>query len=123
MQLGPRRWNMYLKGRCQYMYSQSTQSTLHRRHRLILVTYYHRFVILNPLTGADFLQLEHTALTGTVGLKPRAQTTTLHTMSWFRLESATVVSDIAQSNVVSCKEGVPTILTHCGVLMSIVTTK
>ena len=88
MQLGPHHWNICLRDR--YQYRQSTQSALHRRHRLILVTSYHRFVILNPLTGADFLQLEHTALTGTVGLKP--QTTTLH--KWFRLESATVVSDI-----------------------------
>ena len=118
VQLGPLHWSMCLKGQCQY--SQSTQSTL-LRHRLILVTSYRRSVILTHLTGADFLQLEHTALTGTVALKP--QTTTLH--KWFRLESATVVSDIARSNdiVLSCKEGVPTILTHCGVLMSIVRTK
>ena len=117
MQLGPPHWNVCLKGRCQY--SQSTQSTLHRRHRLILVTSYHRSVILTHLAGVVFLQLEPTALTGIVELK--LQTTTLHTC--FCLDSATVVSDIAQSNVLSCKEVVLTILTHFGVLMSIVKTK
>ena len=116
MQLGLHQWNMCLRDR---QYSQWTPSTLHRRHRMTLVTSYHRFVILNSLTGADSLQLEHTALTRTVRLKPH--TTTLH--KWFRLEFVTVVSDIARNNVLSCKEGVPTILTHCGVLMSIVITK
>ena len=118
MQLGLHQWNMCLRDR---QYSQWTPSTLHRRHRMTLVTSYHRFVILNSLTGSDFLQLEHTALTltvHTVRLKPH--TMTLHK---FRLEFVTVVSDIARNNVLSCKEGVPTILTHCGVLMSIVITK
>ena len=86
MQLGPPHWNMCLKGRCQYI--QSTQSTL--RHRLILVTSYHRSMILTNLTETDILQPEHTALPGTVKLKPH--TTTLYTC--FRLESATFVSDI-----------------------------
>ena len=74
-----------LKGRCQY--SQSTQSTL-LQHRLIPVTAYRRSVILAHLTGADVLQLGHTAVTVTVGLKPH--TTPLNTC--FRLESATFVS-------------------------------
>ena len=53
---------------------------LHRRHRMTLamVTSYHRFVILNSLTGAGFLQLEHTAPTRTVRLKPHTTTPTLH---------------------------------------------
>ena len=116
MQLGLHQWNICLRDR---QYSHWTQSTLHRRHHMTLVTSYHRFVILNSLTGADFLQPEHTALTCTVRLKPH--TTTMHT--WFRLGFVIVVSDVGRSNVLSCKEGVPTILTHCGVLTSIVTTK
>ena len=106
VQLGPPHWSMCLKGRCQHSQWGTTmaKSTL-LQHRLILVTSYRRSVILTHLTGADFLQLEHTALTGTVGLKPH--TTPLHTC--FRLESATFVSDTAQSNVLSCKELVPTI--------------
>ena len=100
------------------------KSTLLQR-RLILVTSYRRSVILTHLTGADFLQPGHTAVTGTVGLKPHTiggvETTTLN--KCFRVESATFVSDTAQSNVLSCKELVSTILTQWGVITRIVTTK
>ena len=84
--------------------------------RLILGTLYRLSVILTHPTGADFLQLGHTALTRAVGLKP--QTITLITC--FRVESATVVSDSAQSNVLSWMELALVVLTLSGVLMRIV---
>ena len=71
MQLGLHRWSICLRDR--YQDRQSTQS--HCCHRMTLVTSYHRFVILNSLTGADFLQLEHAALTRTVRLKVSLETT------------------------------------------------
>ena len=120
VQLGPPHWSMRLKGWCQHSQwgTTITQSTL-LQHRLILVTSYRRSVILTHPTGVGFLQPGHTAVTGTVWLKPH--TITLNTC--FRVESATVVSDTAQCNVLSCKELVPTILTQCGVITRIVTTK
>ena len=115
VQLGPTHWSMRLKGRCQHnqwgtAMTKSTRALL--QHLLILVTSYRRSVILNHLTGAGFLQPGHTAVTGTMGLKPH--TITLNTC--FRVESATVVTDTAQSNVLSCKVGAPTILTQCGII-------
>ena len=85
--------------------------------RLILVTLYRLSVILTHPTGADFLQLGYSALTRAVGLKP--QTITLITC--FRVESATVVSDSAQSNVHSSVELAMVVLTLSGVHMRIVT--
>ena len=119
VQLGPPHWSMCLKGRCQHSQwgTTMTKSTL-LQHRLILVTSYRRSVILTHPTGADFLQPGHTAVTGTVGWKP--QTITLNTC--FRVESATVVSDTVQSNVLSWMEVAPTMLTLSGVLMKIVPT-
>ena len=95
MQLVLHHWNKFLRD--WYQYSKSTQSTLYRRHRMSLATSHHRVIdrdLLNSLTGADFLQLGHTALTRTVRLKPHMMT--LH--KWFRLEFVTVVSDIARSS-------------------------
>ena len=117
VQLGPPHWSMCLKGRCQHSQWGTTmaESTLLQYH-LILVTSYRRSVILTHLTGADFLQPGHTAVTGTVGLKP--QTITLITC--FRMEPATVASDSAQSNVHSCVELAMVVLTLSGVLMRIV---
>ena len=92
MQLVLHHWNKCLRDWCQY-----SQSTLHRRHRMSLVTSHHRVTDpLDPLTGADFPQLGHTALTRTVSLKPHNYYDTLYT--WSRLEVVTVVSDIARSN-------------------------
>ena len=117
VQLDPPHWSMCLKGRCQHSQwgTTMTKSTL-LQHRLILVTSYRRSVILTHLTEADFLQPGHTAVTGTLGLKPH----TITPNTCFRVESATVVLDTAQSNVLSCKELAPAILTQCGVITGIV---
>ena len=119
VQLGPIHRSMCLKGRSHHNRWGTTmaKSTL-LQCRLILVTSYRRSVILTHPTGADFLQRGHTALTGTVGLKP--QKITLNTC--FRVESATVVSDTVQSNVLSWMEVAPTMLALSGVLMGIVPT-
>ena len=96
VQLGPTRRSMCRKGPCHHNQWGTTmaKSTL-LQCRLILVASYRHSVVLTHPTGADFLQPGHTALTGTVGLKPL--TITLNTC--FRAESATVVSDTVQSNV------------------------
>ena len=54
---------------------------------------------LTHLTGADFLQQEHTALIRTVGLK--LHTTPVNPYACIQQESATVVSEILQKSVLS----------------------
>ena len=117
VQLGPTHRSMCLKDRSHHNQWGTTmvESTL-LQCSLILVTLYRLSVILTHPTGADFLQLGYTALTRAVGLKP--QTITLITR--FHVESATVVSDSAQSNVLSWMELAPTVLTLSGVPMRIV---
>ena len=88
-----------------------------RQCRLILGTLCRLSVILTHPTGADFLQLGHTAFTRAVGLKP--QTITLITC--FRMEPATVASDSAQSNVHSWTALAMVVLTLSGVRMRTVT--
>ena len=119
VQLGPTHRSMCLKDRSHHnQWGTTMVESILLQCRLILVTSYRLSMILTQWhpTGADFLQLGHTALTRAVGLKP--QTITLITC--FRVESATVVSDSAQSNVLSWMELAPTVLTLSGVPMRIV---